>query len=250
MTVSACYKNILETSTVTLSAGTSDSSYPLYRVYDRDIGKVFKTTAAVTTEIKVDQGASGNLAIDRLLIPSGHNLAGMTLDIKWSDDDVSYTAAVTQWTGAAGNIDKSWASLTHRYWKFIITSPGSIPQIPELFLTETYIFEKNPNLPLGEMDDVFNVERSQTAGGQVRFLTHGTAKRRRNYTIKAAGETQRVNITTLNTAWSGGKPFWIYDHEGTLFYCELANPIRLTQDTENLSGGLYGFTLDVLEVIA
>jgi len=92
----SCYINILETSTVSLSAGAEDPSYPLYRLYDRDIGKLFKANAAGTLDIKIDQGASP-IAIDRLLIPAGHNLfsAGADLQLMRSTDDITwYTDAL------------------------------------------------------------------------------------------------------------------------------------------------------------
>jgi len=56
--IKTCVKNILESGAVSLSAGTADSSYPLYRLYDRDIGKMFKITSAATLEVKIEQPAN------------------------------------------------------------------------------------------------------------------------------------------------------------------------------------------------
>ena len=240
-----CYKNILETSTVSLVTGTQDSAYPLYRLYDRNIGKMFKTTAAVTVTILIDQGASNNLAADRLLIPSGHNLSGMTLDIKWSDNGSAYTAAVAQWVGVAGDINKSWTSITHRYWQFIITSPASIPQIPELFLTQTYTWERVPSRPTGAFDPVMNVEKKITAGGSPRFCVYGNPRRQRVYPMTRAGETQKNNILALNDAWAGSKPFWLEDHNGVMIYGYLRNPI----DIKEIAYQQYPFVFDFEEIL-
>ncbi|MBI4822671.1 MAG: hypothetical protein HY805_00345 [Nitrospirae bacterium] len=242
--IKSSYKNILETGTVSLSAGTEDSNYPLYRLYDRNIGRFFKTTSAITTEIKIDQGSSPQ-AVDRLLIPSGHNLNGMTLDIKYSDDDITYTPAISQWTGASGLIDKSWASITKRYWKFIITTPASIPQIAELFLTQTYEWERNPSRPGEHLDPLFNIEREESFGGQVRFLIKGDPRKQRFYHVRCVGETQKNNILTLNDVWSGGKPFWFYDHEGNWLFGELKNPINIKE----VSYQKYDFDFEFMEVI-
>jgi hypothetical protein len=38
--------NILETSAVGLAAGTEDPGYPLYRLYDRDAGRLFRAAGA------------------------------------------------------------------------------------------------------------------------------------------------------------------------------------------------------------
>lgn len=37
--------NILETSAVGLAAGVEDAVYPLYRLYDRDAGRIFRAEA-------------------------------------------------------------------------------------------------------------------------------------------------------------------------------------------------------------
>lgn len=245
MLLKCCYQNILESATVTLSAGAADADYPLWRLYDRNVGRMFKAQAAVTLTVKADQGANV-LPADRLLIPGGHNLSGMVLDIKWSDDDVTYTAAVAQWVGAAGNIDQSWGSLSKQYWKFIITSPGVIPYLHELFLTSTYTWEKNPARPTGELDTIFNVERLLSAGGQVRYLDHGAAKRQRSYHMPRCGEAQKTNIEALNAAWAGYKPFWLYDHNGILIFGELRKPIALKE----IGYQTYSFDFDFIEVIS
>lgn len=222
------YKNILETSTVSLSAGVEDENYPLARLYDRGIAKFFSPSSAVTTEVKIDQGASP-LPIDSMMIPSGHNLAGMTLAIKHSTDDISYSAAVVQWTGEAGNVNKEWSSLTKRYWKFIITSPASVPQIAELFLAATYTWERNPSRASGAFDPIFNVERKVSASGAVRRVVHGSLRRQRNYVVPLAGSTQRTSIEAFNTVWAGYKPFWICDHESAWIWGELLERLDLRE---------------------
>jgi|Deesub1362A_J573_1020465.scaffolds.fasta_scaffold00740_12 hypothetical protein len=243
--IKCAYINILETSNVSLSAGTEDASYPLYRLYDRNIGKVFKPASAETIEIKIDQGDTALLSADRLLIPSGHNLEGMTLDIMYSDDDVTYTPAVPQWTGASGVIDKSWSPVTKRYWKFIITNPASIPEITELFLTQTYEWERNPSRPAGPFDSVFNVENDMTAGGQDRFLVHGDPKRQRVYHVLLAGEAQKNNILDLYDRWRGYAPFFLYDHEGNWIFGKLRSPLNLKEEAYQR----YSFDFDFQEVL-
>lgn len=248
--IKCCYKNLLESSTVTLSAGTENASYPLYRLYDRDVGKFFKPAAATTIEIKIDQGPYNIQAADRLLIPAGHVLDRRTLDNKYSDNDSAYSPAVVQWIqSGVGLIDKSWSSITHRYWKFIVTSPAMMPMFTELFLTQTYTWEVNPVIPTGELDDIFNVENQVTSGGYDRFLIHGIKKRQRNYSVVKRGETQRASIEALNTAWAGSKPFWLCDHEGVWIYGKLTERIKLTMEGEDESGGQYSFNFNFLEVI-
>lgn len=240
------YENVLETSNVTLSAGAEAPGYPLYRLYDRNIGRMFRPASAVTVEVKVDQGASDNLAVDRLLIPAGHNLAGMTLDIKYSDDDAAYIEAVPQWTGAEGLIERSWSPATHRYWKFIITDPPAVPEMAELFLTRAFSWKRDPARPSGPFDQLFNVENDQTAGGQDRFLVHGQPKRQRLYHVPRCGEAQKESVLALYDGYGGYKPFWLYDHEGNWIYGRLRGPLDLREEAYQR----YSFDFHFIEVLA
>lgn len=243
--IKCCALNILETSTVGLSAGAAHADYPLYRLYDRNIGRTFKTASAETTEIKIDQGGAAPLPVDRLIIPAGHNLDGMALELKCSDDDSNYSSAVPPWAGTSGLIDKSWSALTKRYWKFIIASPEAAPELSELFLSRTYDWEKSPSLPAGPLDPAFNVRHDVTAGGQDRFMIHGEPKRRRLYKVPDCGETQKANILALNDAWSGACPFYLCDHEGIWIFGRLGAPLNLRE----LAPQTYGFDFDFIEAL-
>ncbi len=244
--IKCAYKNILETAAVSLSAGAEDPSYPVYRLYDRDIGRLFRPAAAVTLEVRADQGAAGSLAADRLLIPAGHNLDGMTLDVLYSDNDADYYAAVAQWAqGGNGLINKSWASATHRYWKLKITAPAVIPQFAEIFLTQTYEWERNPARPAGPFDPEFNVEHSQTAAGHDRFLKHGEPRRRRAYQMPVCGQAQKDNVSAFFDGWAGSKPFWLEDHGGAWIFGRLRGPLNLRE----VAYQAYSFDFDFIEVL-
>lgn len=239
-----CYKNILETSTVSLSAGAEDQSFPLYRIYDRDIGKIFRAGSAATLEIKIDQSASP-IPADRFLLPAGHNLDGMNLKLRHSDDDVSYTDAIPEWIQQGnGLINKSWASLTKRLWKFIIAGPASAPEAAEIFISETYTWEGLWPQPSGLCEDIFNAEHDQTASGLDRFLIHGGPKRQRVYKVRA-GTAQKNNMLALYSACQGSKPFWFRDHEGEWIYGRLRSPLNLLKEDFDK----YSFVFDFEEVI-
>ncbi|MBI5634854.1 MAG: hypothetical protein HZA15_15410 [Nitrospirae bacterium] len=240
-----CFQNILETSTVTIGAGSASASYPLYRLSDRNIGRLFKAGAAETLKIKIDQWASP-LPVDRLLIPSGHNLSGMTSDVEWSTDDISYTPAITQWAGAAGLINKEYAAaLTKRYWQFTLTNPAAVPQFAELFLTSTYTWERNPSRPAGPFDDEHNTENIEYRSGGDGFAVYGPAKRVRNYLMPSCGAAQLANILALNAAWAGSKPFWLCDENGVWIYGKLTKKI----ETKEIAAGAYSFDFNFKEVL-
>jgi hypothetical protein len=243
--VGLAYKNILETSTVYLQTGSAQAAYPLWRLYDRDIGRIFAAAAASTLVVQVDQGASGNIAVDSLFIPAGHNLSGLALSLAYSADNSAYTNAVTAWTQAdALDIIKTWTAITRRYWRFSITSPAKIPQFAELFLSSVYTWETNPLLPKGAYDPVFNVAVKTTAAGQDRFLIQGAAKRRRSYTV-SCDETQAENISAFYDAYAGYKPFWLRDDDGIWIYGRLSGELQLTEDEFGMN-----YNFDFIEVVA
>ncbi|MCK4785456.1 MAG: hypothetical protein KAV87_17015 [Desulfobacteraceae bacterium] len=228
--VIAAYINIAETGTVSLTVGAENASFPLYRVYDRDIGLLFKASAAATLEIFIDQGASSILATSILFIPSGHGLNGMTIDIQHSDDDIVYTNAVPQFVqGDALDIIKEWAQISKRYWKFIVTAPVSVPSLSELYISDKYTFERAPTRPSGMLDEVFNVENSSTSGGHDRFLEFGDPKKIRSYSFPNISEAQKDNLLLLNAEWAGGKPFIIKDHTGQWIFGKLDAPLSITE---------------------
>lgn len=239
------YQNLLESAGVTLTAGSADAEFPLARLYDRNTGRVFKAASAATLEVRVDQDASGAIAVDRLLIPSGHNLSGMTLDVLHSADDATYIAATPQWSGSDGVIDKSWSPLTSRYWKFRITAPSIAPSITELFLTDSYQWERQPARSSGAMDTEFNALGTTTSFGEDRFLVMGPPKRRRVYAVPRCGEAMRDQLAALYGAWAGAYPFWLRDHEGAWIFGRLVSPLKLTEQ----GPGAWGFSFDFREVL-
>jgi hypothetical protein len=244
--IKTAWTNTLETSTVSLSAGAEDPHFPLYRIFDRSTGRSFRPTSAETIEIKIDQGGTGTpKPIDRLIIPSGHGLEGMTLDIKYSDDDAAYTACATQWTGTEGVISKSWSPVTKRYWKFIITSPTVVPELAELFLTLTYEWKKEPAAPALPSEMEFNVEHAMTSGGQDRFLIYGGPKRRRSFYVARCSTSQRDKIAALSDGLEGALPFWLFDHASDWIFGRLTGQLKLVE----VAFQTYSFDFDFLEVL-
>ena len=196
--------------------------------------------------VGIAQSATDIKAIDRLLIPSSHNLEGVIISISWSDDGISYTQ-IDSFTASEGTIARSWTALTHRYWLLEFAGIEAKPFMAELFLTSTYDWERPADRPTsGPFDPVFNVLNPQTAAGQDRFLVQGAKKERRRYGLPMTPETMRDAIDELNLEWAGANPFWLFDHEDTWLYGKLQNPL----DESEVSKGIHSMTLDFLEVIA
>lgn len=245
-TIQTATVNLLETGTTTLTAGTAAAGYPLYRVHDRDLGRLFIGSAAATTTIHCDQGAGGTQALTMLFIASGHNLAGVTLDLQWSTDNVAWNDAVAQWPGAAGDIVKTFSALTKRYWRLVMTTPAAAPQIGEVILTDPTVWTRNPARPGGPQESIHNVTVAVTAEGRVRFEVNGPSLRQRNYLLRNISSTQRTQYEALWTAFAGSKPFLLYDHEGAWIFGRFTAQPQISE----VAASVFSATMAFLEVPA
>ena len=245
--IRTAHVNMLETSSVSLLQGAEDPAFPLYRLYDRSISRPFRTSEAGTVEVLVDQGSDGPLLpANTLIIPAGHNLEGMALDLLMSEDGQSYSPAVPQWSQSGGIIAKEWASVSKRYWKFRVTSASAVPSIPEIFLTSSYEWDRMPAWPLGPMEDEHNVIAADTQDGRRRFLRAGPPRRRRKYSVPHSPEGMKDEMLLLWDTWGEGRPFWLSDHDGSWIYGGLEEGLELSET----SAGAYSFGFHFLEVLS
>ena len=237
------YRNILENSTIAVTS--ENTAFPKYRLHDRDIGKLFKGTAfANPFQIHLDQGASPIYEIDRLLIPAGHNFNGLTMDLIYSENDIDWFYAV-QWTqGDALLINKSFTAQTKRYWNLNIFAPATIAEMPEMFLSKAYTFQRNPGYGLGEGDRK-NTLRDETKSGRVRLVKFGEPKRWRQYSLTRIGAAQKADFETWDRLAEGIKSVYIEDHNGVLCFAELIGDLnfRLT------SVDRYSTDIELLETL-
>lgn len=245
-TISLLYRNILESGTVTTTNENSD--YPKWRMYDRDIGKLFKGTGTADHTIHIDQGASPIYDVDTLIIASGHSLvAGDDLDWEYSDDDAAWTNMVAEWAGGAGLISKEAAAAeTHRYWRLVLTSLGALPEIPELWMGEKLDLENV--IAWGYQDGPQgNVERMDSLSGRPHFLTLGEDREFRSYLLKIQDSTTAGNVDDF-LAHARGKPFWLKDLDDTWYFMSLLDPNIGPKARPSLNR--YDLQLNMIEVPA
>lgn len=167
-------------------------------------------------------------SVDRLLIPAGHNLEGVLVTVESSETDSGY-AVDAEFTGTPGVISQALTGGRKQYWKVTFTSPVDVPEIPELFLSGTYEWERGPDLVTGPLEPVHDVLVERTAGGQTRFLIGGASRRQRSYSLKKCGPAQRENLLSLYSEWAGHKPFWLCDTDGQWIFGRLRAPLGLKQ---------------------
>lgn len=245
--VTVHFLNILENSTVTST--DANASFPLKRLYDRDIGKLFKFNShGANLAVVADQGASTSYEVGRLIIPVGHTLNGLAIKLQysttgaWGGEEVD----ALSWTqGDALIINKSFTAQTKRYWRLIITSdPAAAPEIPEMFLTKDLVFAQNVGPNVVEETER-NVARDMTLSGRGRWIKNGEPKRSRLYDLKTIGTTQKSDFESWEALCGGSKPFYVTDHNGTLIFMEMLNKLKFTY----LTASILSTSLELLEVL-
>lgn len=240
------YRNILETGTVTST--DESTSFPLYRTYDRDIGKLFKFNShGANLWIKVNQTPT-IYAVDRLIIPAGHTLNGLNCKLQYSTTGAYGGEEVNALSWAQADaliINKTFSTQTKQYWRFLITSdPAAAPELPELYLTSSYSLVQNPS-PGASEGYQNNVLREEALSGRVRRVKFGEPRKIRNYHLPYLTTADKNEWETWETIWQGVKFFYIIDPDSTLIYVEMLNDPTFTRETSDL----WSMDLQLLEVL-
>lgn len=239
------YRNILENSTVTVTS--ENTSFPKYRLYDRDIGKLFKGNSTPTNfYITLDQGAVVTYEVDRLFIPAGHNLDTLVIKLQYSTDnfagDVHDALSWTQ--SGAGLIDKEFTGQNKRYWRLNIASPASAPELPEMFLGKVYLFERTSSWGFEE-EDQDNVEREESASGKSYRAKYGERRLHRRYSLEKITDSQKTNLQTWDRHTERIKAIYVEDATDSVFFAELMNGLKFGA----MSEGRWKCDIELLEVL-
>lgn len=238
------YRNILENSTVNPS--NENLSYPKYRLYDRDIGKLFKGNSSINDFlITIDQGASDPNPVNHLIIPFGHNLNGSSMMLEYSTGGAYFSA--TSWSQtSAGTINKAITSTgNHRYWRLDIISASAVPELTELFLGQDYTFQRNPSY--GSRAGIkSNVMREETQSGKRRAVQLGELRETRTYDLSVIETTQKDDFKTWVEHTEGLKPIYLTDENGNLMFAELLNDLDFSYKARN---NIYSVVLELQEVL-
>ena len=241
------YKNLFEIGTTAVT--DENASFPAVRLYDRDIGLLYKANSApANSYITVDQGAGGTTDVSRLIIPVGHNLNGLVLKLQRSVDNFATPIDVVTWTqGDALQISKSFAQpATTRYWRLNITCAGVTPQMPEIFLSQDVVFSYNPEYG-GPIGTQYNVDRWEVEAGLVRKVKKGNPRRVYRYDWAVLADTDKTVLQAWADHLDGLKSFYLCDVAGTWVFCEnMGGALKFTP----ISYGNWSTSFDFQEVLA
>ena len=220
------YVNVFESATVLVTSAAA--GYPGYRLYDRFLGKMWQATGVEDQIISADQGGGVPQAVDTLAIPAGHNLAGATLYLEYSSDNIKWfkPPGVPSWGQPDNNLifKQMSAPQSYRFWRFRIVGPSVAPMVGEIFLTLLYAFSPGaqPSITTSSTyGNERNVIRNRPKSGLVQFLLCGNPARFRTYFLEQCNDADLAVLQALDSAWQGTLPFLFIDHAGAVFFAEL-----------------------------
>lgn len=219
---------------------TLDADFPKAHAIDGRLEAQVKLDAAAGGDwtLTVDRGAGSLEAIDRLIIPAGHNLASVAGDLMLeADDNSGFTTPTTllDFTPAAGLIDQSFTSNTERYVRLKRDNAAVVWQLGELYLTRT----RQPTRgPVNAWEDPFvpNVETFQTLAGVTGSEQFGSPRRTFNMVWRGLSGTDLAVFDELlsRIGYGPGIPFYFdppEDSEPAIFV-ELLEQYQRKQDAK------------------
>jgi len=237
--------NILESGTVTVT-GDPDDGFPESRLYDRAISLFWKDTGTAVWTFVVDQGATGNLAIDFLAIHR-HNFSGSDMWWQYSNDNfvADIHNVVNNWSQVDNaQIIKTLSSPdTHRYLRIYL---GTItnPKCGEIFMSKGYSFNAlREGNPTGR--DVDNVKWQRTVGSIERSTKFGEKRKARTYSFWLSASEYADFLTVKSYLNDYANPFYFKDHKDNYFMAKFEGTPE-----ENFDHNIYTrVTINIIEML-
>lgn len=215
--------NLLELAD-SVTVTSADPSAPAYRLYDRLFDVPWTAINTAEQIIKVDQGTLGQ-EVNALVIPQDHNLAGAT--IMWQratvDNDGSYVNVIPPWMQAGEGLILKLGTHSDRFQRLKITGAAAPPQMGELYLTNLHTF-RAPDFGSRRATQ-YNVRRNVGTGGRPSYVKLGPSYTVLSYEMPSILLEDEAFYQAWFEAWDGGKPFFMTDHTGRIFFAEI-----LTED--------------------
>jgi len=191
--------------TLSHTAGTTD--YKDFLIDDR-AGSLFKFAESSTGQtITIDRGSGSLDAIDRLIIPAGHNITG-TIDLD-ADTTSGFTSATVLLSGESVStalIDETFSSNSEQWLRLTFNGTGQW-EIPELIFTSTKTTTRGPEQGWVDMIQ-HNTLHLPLESGVVASLARGLDRRRIEYVYRDVNDSGDLAVFAALLATCGtSRPF-------------------------------------------
>lgn len=229
------------------------SGFPKARLIDDRQKALFKfNTSAANHTIDIDRGAEGLEGIDRLLIPTGHNLSGATVTIQ-ADTVSNFATPTALGSGAvpAGLILFGFGTNTERYLRVKIETSGQW-ELGEVIWTHTRAVTLGVVHRFSDRPEPNFAETTLKGAETFRQIDGPTQRRIVLEWARVSGSDLAIFDDLVSTTQAGALKFWIDGPDDSLPIVQVRaadgiprtndSPIPLSEITERIS-------LDLLEAI-
>lgn len=249
------YSESIDDAALTIDTLTSNASYPLTNLQDRNKNVYWKAGNANTSGyIQIDLDSAR--ACDFLIL-GNHNYTNTGVGIALSyctDGDGLFTpegwaigtgAPVTYVDYISGDVTnwlETFTSITKRYWRLYLEAMGAATyqQIATIFLGAKWSHAYNPELTVNE-ESGYKVRTNESEGG-IRFsqIANTTIRRQWDYDYKYVIASEKTKFETWrDNIYMSDRlsryPFFFSDDVGTsLYYVRAAGKLGLKEQAYNV----------------
>ncbi len=216
-----------------ITTSSESPGFDIERIIDDQSGPLFKWLISdPTNDMEVDRGAGTLEAVDRLLIPSGHDITG-NLIFETSTSGV-FAGEETQRVNiiaAAGVINESFTSTDDRYHRFRV--PNQQSKFGELFVGRDRQTARGPNQQWVDQREP-NLVETELRGGNIYRVKAGELRRAFSFTFSRITGTDLAIFDELVTDTQGGlHPFWFFPPDTTEapVFVKLLTAVNRRQDS-------------------
>ena len=240
-----------------LTSSTMAAGFPASRVRDDQKNLLARFSAAAANQhFTVDRGAAatGDDRVDRLIVPSGHNLSGATVEVRSSATGTFPGTLEHSFTAGAGIIDETFSDVSQQHLRLEIVTSGQW-ELGEIIFTRTRSLVRGVN-PRFQNFPRPNFAETITEAGLIYRAVNGPEQRRMVLSwqvLDPATDLDVINDLSANSL-AGVLPLWLEspDDADPLFHMRIEEAIKRVQDSPNPQGtGLTEtVTLEMLEDLA
>ena len=214
---------------ITASTGTFDADGE--KAFLIDGRRTLALLTGTNPAIDIDRGAGSLAAVSRLLIPSGHNLDGETIQLEADSvatfDSPSTVLVNSVTVSGTGFIDEAFTSSSLRYLRFIVESFGpDTADIPQLIITATQTPTIGPDPAWGDGVQS-NLLRFEKQSRDDAVLQTAAAQRVFEYEFRAASGADLTLFDALVAHAATGQRFIldpVFDDETPLWVEMVGDP--------------------------
>jgi hypothetical protein len=241
--------NHLEGATVTVSGAAA--GFPKERLSDRDAVLPWKDTGTAGNRVaEAVRGASDPLIpVDTMILPAGHNLAGVTVRGDSSPDGTgpSWTNRVSFVPPSAAAVKASFGSLTLRGWRLFVATPPNAIELGELWFSSAVALPRPPLFEQLQHGVQGHVVDHESRGGFVWSAQLGDPRWTASYGFRGLSDADKATLDqAFRDTGGGAKHLFLDDADGVLRWVEWLDRALVFEPT---TVGKWRVTLHFREVL-